>query len=160
MEYVFCTRCGNPLKSSTNQEWDFECSKCNQKYYNNPTPVVAALVFMDGKLVTARSKNRGLWGLPAGFVSKNEDLEQAVIREIFEETNLNVRVTGFHASYPMVVNDRNLLFIVFTAEVESGTPRAGDDVLELKILDPEDAFKKLEICEYASKALERWLQIT
>lgn len=156
MDYAFCPICGGPLKHTTDQEWDFECTKCGQKHYDNPTPVVAALVFIDEKLVIVSSKNKDLWGLPGGYVSINESLEQAVVREVHEETNLHVKVTGFHASYPMVKSERNLLFIVFKAEVDSGKPRAGDDVKELKILAPEAAYEQLT-GKFAKKALGLWM---
>ncbi|MFW9805701.1 MAG: NUDIX hydrolase [Candidatus Thorarchaeota archaeon] len=158
MDFTFCTACGNPLQSSINQEWDFECTNCNRKYYNNPTPVVAALVFLDGKLVIVSSKNKELWGLPGGYVSVNESLENAAVREVLEETNLHVRITGFHASYPMVKDERNLVFIVFTAEVESGNPSAGDDVKELKILNPVEAYQELT-GKFAKKALAYWMEL-
>jgi len=156
MDFAFCSRCGKPLISSENQEWDFECAKCNQKYYNNPTPVVAALVFQDGRLVIVSSKNKELWGLPGGYVSVGESLEEAIVREISEETNLQARITGFHVSYPMVKNERNLVFIVFTAVVETGEPMAGDDVKEIKILNPQDAYKQLT-GKFAKKALDLWM---
>ena len=157
MDYAFCSKCGKPLKQSSGEEWDFECSECGQKVYSNPTPVVAALVFLEDRLVVVSSKNKDLWGLPGGYVSTNESLEQAVVREVFEETNLHVKVTGFHASYPMVKSDRNLLFIVFKAEVDSGEPRAGDDVKELKILDPKEAYQQLT-GKYAMKAVDLWMK--
>ncbi|MFW9832822.1 MAG: NUDIX hydrolase [Candidatus Thorarchaeota archaeon] len=145
------------MKSATNQEWDFECTECDEKYYKNPTPVVAALVFLDRKLVIASSKNKNLWGLPGGYVSINESLEEAIVREVLEETNLRVKITGFHASYPMVKKGRNLVFIVFTAEVQAGEPEARDDVKELKILDPKGAYNQLT-GKYAKKALSLWLK--
>ena len=156
MDIAFCSHCGNKLESSTDAEWDFECSKCNQKYYNNPTSVVAALVFLDNKVVIVSSKNKNLWGLPGGYVSTGESLEEATIREVLEETNLQVRITDFLASYPMMKNERNLVFIVFIAEVYSGEPIAGDDVKELMILEPEAAYKQLT-GKFAKKALEFWM---
>ncbi|MFX1605535.1 MAG: NUDIX hydrolase [Promethearchaeota archaeon] len=156
MDYTFCSSCGAPLKTSTDQEWDFECSKCNRKFYVNPAPVVAALVFLDDKLVVVSSKNKDLWGLPGGYVSTGESLEEAMTREILEETNLHARITGFLVSYPMVKNERDLVFIVFTAEVYDGEPRAGDDADELLVLTPEDAYKQLT-GRFAKRALEYWM---
>jgi len=159
MDNSFCARCGNPLAPSPDQEWDFECTKCNHHVYYNPTPVVAALVFLDDKLVIVSSKNKDLWGLPGGYVSTGESLEEAIIREVLEETNLQVRVTDYLASYPMVKNERNLVFIVFIAEVYGGEPKAGDDVKELMILEPKDAYKQLT-GKFAKKALELWMNNT
>jgi NADH pyrophosphatase NudC (nudix superfamily) len=158
MDYTFCSHCGNTLNVSSDEEWDFECSKCNQKFYINPTPVVAALVFLDGELVIVSSKNKDLWGLPGGYVSTGESLEVAITREILEETNLHARITGFLASYPMVKSKRDLVFIVFTAEVYDGKPKAGDDVDELLLLSPKDAYEQLT-GKFAKKALDFWMKL-
>jgi NADH pyrophosphatase NudC (nudix superfamily) len=158
MDLTFCSHCGNTLEPSHDQEWDFECSKCNQRYYINPTPVVAALVFLDDRLVIVSSKNKDLWGLPGGYVSIGESLEEAIIREVLEETNLQIRIIDFLASYPMMKNERNLVFVVFTAEVDDGEPRAGDDVDELLVLTPTDAYEQLT-GKYAKKALEYWMRL-
>lgn len=89
-------------------------------------------------------------------MSTGESLEEAIIREVLEETNLQVRIADFLASYPMMKNERNLVFIVFIAEVYSGEPNAGDDVKELKILEPTAAYKQLT-GKFAKKALELWM---
>jgi NADH pyrophosphatase NudC (nudix superfamily) len=158
MDYTFCSSCGTPLKASSNQEWDFECSKCNQIFYINPTPVVAALVFLDDKLVIVSSKNKNLWGLPGGYVSTGESLEEALTREILEETNLHAKITGFLASYPMVKSERDLVFIVFTAEAHEGEPKAGDDVDELLLLSPKEAYEQLT-GKFAKQALDFWMKL-
>lgn len=158
MEYHFCTRCGSALVSSEKKEWAFMCSKCGKKYYSNPVPVVAALVFKDGKLVIVSSKNKNLWGLPGGYVETGESLEDAIVREVEEETGLRIRVTDFLASYPLMKNQTEMVFIVFIAEVLSGEPIASDDVKELKIILPSEARRQLT-GKFAKKAVEHWMNL-
>ncbi|MGY5854799.1 MAG: NUDIX domain-containing protein [Candidatus Thorarchaeota archaeon] len=157
MDYQYCIRCGGQLNPSPEDEWKFECSKCEKRYYTNPIPVVAAIVLMDGKVVVVSSRTKDLWGLPGGFVEAGESLEEVVTREVLEETGIQIRVKDFLKSYAMRKKETDMVFSVFIAEGYGGEPKAADDVDEVLILTPEDALEKLT-GRFAKKSLILWME--
>ena len=52
----------------------------------------------------AREPGKGKWGLPGGFVDRNETIEQALSREVLEETNLCVSEATYLTSFPNLYN--------------------------------------------------------
>ncbi|MBI5237409.1 MAG: NUDIX hydrolase [Deltaproteobacteria bacterium] len=80
-------------------------------------------------VVLIERKNAPLgWAIPGGFVDEGETLEDAAIREAFEETCLNVSLkTQFHAySDPLRDQRGHTITVVFIAEAK-GVPKAKDD---------------------------------
>ncbi len=80
------------------------------------------------------------WSFPGGKPEYYEDLDQAIIREIKEETNLNVESLGpvFAKAYP---EKMELLSIYYLCEVKSGKEKAGEDFVELKWVKPGELQK-------------------
>ena len=65
----------------------------NRLYPKQPIVGVGALMVCDGKLLLEKRKNepgRGKWSIPGGLVELGETVEQTVIREVKEETGLEV----------------------------------------------------------------------
>lgn len=72
--------------------------------------------------------HEGLWVFPGGKVETNETLEQAVKREINEETNLDISVDElFHAT---VLKNENVLVLFFKCKILTGVIKLSDDVEE------------------------------
>ncbi len=100
--YGFCPQCS--IANPSPGEVPFRCSSCGFANFFGPVAAVGGLVVNDaGDLLLvrrARDPGKGLWGLPGGFVDRNESIEAALLREIEEETQLVVSQPSYLMSYP------------------------------------------------------------
>jgi NADH pyrophosphatase NudC (nudix superfamily) len=92
-EFKFCPQCASPLADAqVNGERRRVCTAgCGFVHYDNPTPVVAAVVEHHGEIVLARNKAwpRTFYGLITGFLERGESPEHCAVREVKEELNLD-----------------------------------------------------------------------
>lgn len=104
------------------------CGKSNMRY-RNPFPTVDIIIQIGDQIVLIERRNQPFgWALPGGFVDYGETLEEAAVREAYEETGLVLKnLQQFHAySDPKRDPRQHNISMVFSAEA-SGTPLAGDD---------------------------------
>jgi ADP-ribose pyrophosphatase YjhB (NUDIX family) len=110
------------------------CSKCGFIFYLNPTPAVAVILLNSDKVLLVKRKfppREGYWSLPAGFVEYHERVEETALREIKEETNLDIKLKDIYGIYSAYEDPNNhILLIVFTGEILQGDLRPGDDALD------------------------------
>ena len=92
-QHSHCSSCGNPFPSDAG--WPRACPGCGRTTYRNPLPVAVALQPVrdasgTGLVVVRRSiePSRGRLALPGGFVDVGETWQQAVARELAEETRI------------------------------------------------------------------------
>jgi 8-oxo-dGTP diphosphatase len=107
----------------------------------NPAPAAQALVERDGRLLLVRrafDPSVGLWDLPGGFLEENEHPLDAVVRELREETGLEIEPQGFVGVWMEPYQDRIVLCLTWDARVIGGTERAADDVSELAWFAPQE----------------------
>lgn len=91
----FCSACGKPLTAAP----PTSCSACGAGIWDNAKPCSAALV-VDNRhrvLLTRRAHSPwlGRWCAPSGFCDGPEHPITAAEREVFEETGIRARVTGY-----------------------------------------------------------------
>lgn len=113
------------------------------KLQQGPFCTVDALIEIDNGLVIIQRSNPPFgWALPGGFVDYGESLEDAVTREVKEETNLEVQALKQFHTYSNPQRDPRFHTIgtVFIAKVK-GEPKAGDDAAGLKIVPWEKLLK-------------------
>jgi 8-oxo-dGTP diphosphatase len=77
---------------------------------------------------------KGFWSLPGGLVETGETLEEAVRREVLEETGLRVKPVSMFGVFERILRDKqgraeyHFLLADYVCKVEGGIARAGDDV--------------------------------
>ena len=120
----------------------------------NPLITVDAIIEIDGGIVLIQRKNPPPgWAIPGGFVDYGETLEDAVCREMKEETCLDVNlVRQFHTYSDPERDPRHHTVSTIFIATASGTPEAADDAKDIGIFTrdnlPEDmAFDHRQILE-------------
>ncbi len=116
--------------------------------YKNPKPTVDVLIEIDSGIVLIERKNppHG-WAIPGGFVDEGEPLEEAAVREMKEETGLDVVLTDFLYAYSDPRRDARhhtitMVYIGRPARADA-KPAAGDDAAGIAVVDPATPPKPL-----------------
>jgi O-acetyl-ADP-ribose deacetylase (regulator of RNase III)/ADP-ribose pyrophosphatase YjhB (NUDIX family) len=129
------------------------------KLQNGPFTTVDAIIEInDGIILIQRSNPPFGFALPGGFVDYGESLEEAVIREAKEETDLDLEdLKQFHTySEPGRDPRFHTIATVFIAKAK-GRPKAGDDAADLKVVKLTE-IPKLEFAFDHKKILEDYLK--
>jgi len=105
-----------------------------------PKVAVAVLVAKRGAILLVQRDNEpaeGLWSLPGGFVDAGEDPRAAAVRECWEETGLQIRITGIVDIIHAAEDGGADIVIVFTGVEEAGSLAAGDDARAAVFFEPK-----------------------
>ncbi|MBP5410048.1 MAG: NAD(+) diphosphatase [Prevotella sp.] len=96
----FCGVCGGPMRFDT--DISKKCEHCGKEVWPQLATAVIVLVRKDKEVLLVHAKNfrTDFYGLVAGFVETGETLEEAVHREVMEETGLHIKNLKYFASQP------------------------------------------------------------
>lgn len=110
-------------------------------YPSQPVVGVGAIVLNQGRMLLEKRKNepgKGKWSIPGGVVELGEDLLQSVIREVKEETGLDVAVSGLIDVVDSISFDEkdavkyHFVIIDYLVDVKKGEPEPASDADELR----------------------------
>ena len=110
-------------------------------YPNKPLIGVGAVIVCNGRILLEKRKGepgKGKWSIPGGLVELGERAEQTVIREVREETNLEVENPELIDVVDSITFDEggrikyHFVIIDYFVKLKGGTVKAADDAAELK----------------------------
>lgn len=134
----FCSHCGSDQLSVQLLPQDTRprlvCMNCQKVHYQNPRLVVGCLPIKDNKVLLCRraiSPQKGLWNLPAGFMEVGETVEEAAMRETFEESQARVSLLRLHLVYSILHVHQVIMF--FLARVENDHFQPDHESLEVAL---------------------------
>lgn len=123
---------------------------------------VHAFCFTGDKLVIVYSATKGYWGPPGGGVEEGEAVEEAIVREVREETNMRVLRQQLIGTLQIFESDYPKLQVRSVCIVEPIGPFVADsdpegDVTEIRLIDPADIKQYFDWGEVGDHILARAL---
>jgi len=131
-QFKHCPFCGTQLiPKAIGGKQRSVCSNCGFVQYRNPVPGVVVVIDQEGCVLLGKRRGgfgKGKWGLPQGYIEFDEDFLTAAIREVKEETGLDVEIRSILNVVSNLLTPRlHTLAIVLLANVVAGDLCAGDD---------------------------------
>ena len=161
-QFTNCPKCGSPQFVIHNEK-SKHCENCHFTYYFNPSAATVAVIVNDKNelLVCKRAKvpAKGTWDLPGGFVDCGETAEEAVCREVREETGLVVSKAQYLFSLPNIyvysgftVHTLDLFYLCRVADTHHLL--AQDDVAASLFIP----WNEISIADFGLKSIREGLQ--
>lgn len=134
-----CPRCATLLSARTvdgRERLVCPAEGCGFVFYDNPLPVVAAIVEHDDGVLLVRNHGwpEKMFGLVTGFLEKGESPEAATLRELDEELGLKGEIVRLVGVYPF--EQRNEVIIAYHVRAH-GTVQLGEEIAQFKAIARE-----------------------
>jgi ADP-ribose pyrophosphatase YjhB (NUDIX family)/predicted GNAT family acetyltransferase len=142
MDVSYCPKCATELELRLSGDRERPtCPACGFIFYFNPIVGAGVLVETDGRVILVRrgvEPQAGLWGLPAGYVEADERAEEAAVREMQEETGLEIEIDQMLGVYSFGREPQTGVLILYSGHTIGGHLSAGDDAQEVQAFAPEE----------------------
>ena len=136
--FRFCPNCAREMAPTEVEGKTLQgCSSCGYVHFQDPK-VAAGVIVSDDRghvllMQRGHEPRKGLWSYPSGYVDSGESVEDAAVRETFEETQVRVRLAGLQGVYSET-GDRVVL-IVYRGVIAEGSPAPGPESIAVGFFD-------------------------
>ncbi len=144
-DFRFCPQCATPLQWLSREEDGgpkerLRCPACEWTHWNNPTPVLAAVVEMadrGGQILLARNAawSGRMFALITGFMEAGESPREGIAREVAEETSVQVEAVDLIGVYDF--QRMNQVIIAYHV-LARGEIRLSPELAEYRLFAPQD----------------------
>ena len=165
----FCSRCGGAT-ALFRAGWGRQCASCEAEHYPRTDPVVIMLAEFEGKALVGRQSRfpPGNYSALAGFLEPGESIEEAVRRELFEESGIPTGKVRYIASQPWPFGGSQLMIACIadadhdhitldTNELEHAMWVTRDEAIAALSGDPAAPFKAPPPFAIAHTLLKAWV---
>ena len=135
-EFRYCPLCATGLTRQHHGDRERSaCPACGWVHWDNPAPVVAALIELEGRILLARNRAwpEKMYALVTGFLERDETPLEAVAREVAEETGLRTRSATLIGVYEF--RRKNEVIVAYHVEAE-GTVHLGEELVDYRLIEP------------------------
>ena len=138
----FCSQCASPVAIRVPDGDTKErhiCDACGQIHYQNPKIIAGCIPHWQGQILLCRraiEPRHGLWTIPAGFMENGETIEQAAMRETYEEACARVEISGLYAIFN--IPHVSQVYMIFRAELLTGEFAPGIESLETALFSEKE----------------------
>ena len=139
--YNYCPSCASPLAEISlledgGMKTRLRCQSCEFTHWNNPTPVLAAVVEYQGQILLAQNAawQHKMYALITGFMEAGEKAEEGIAREVKEETNLDVSEVNLIGVYDF--QRMNQVIIAYHV-VAAGEVILSPELVDFKLFAPQ-----------------------
>lgn len=153
----YCGVCGAPMKMHT--DISKRCTECGKEVWPQLATAIIVLVHRGDEVLLVHAKNfrSNFFGLVAGFVETGETLEEAVHREVMEETGLTIDNIRYFGSQPWPYPCG--LMVGFEADYVSGEIKLQQEELAAGAWFTKDNLPTIpEKLSIARKLIDYWLE--
>jgi 8-oxo-dGTP diphosphatase len=142
---IYCSTCNHKNEfSKIEGQIRYHCIQCGTIHYQNPKPTATLICMRKNDILLVKrafEPAKGEWSLPGGFIELGETPENAAVRELKEETNLNgevVKLLGHCSHFNSVFGD--ILLIGLQMKINNwDSLKAGDDAEDAQFFNIDDA---------------------